>query len=113
MKTVKWVGVLPSRQAGPRNVVRHLENGSVEPLPPCNNLVNHSPDGFHWGYNGSGPAQLSFAIMYDYFKDADKARKWYQKFKFKVISQFPQEGSWVLTHEEVEAALVELKNCIE
>lgn len=25
-------------------------------------LINHSPDGFNWGYGGSGPAQLSLAI---------------------------------------------------
>ena len=24
---------------------------------------NHSPDGFNWGYGGSGPAQLALAIM--------------------------------------------------
>ena len=25
-------------------------------------IVNHSPDGFNWGYNGSGPAQLALAV---------------------------------------------------
>ena len=26
-------------------------------------IVDHSPDGFQWGYNGSGPAQLAAAIL--------------------------------------------------
>lgn len=24
---------------------------------------NHSPDGFNWGYGGSGPAQLALALL--------------------------------------------------
>jgi len=113
MNTVKWVGLRPTVTGSPRHVVKHLEDGTVEKLPPCNDLVNHSPDGFSWGYAGSGPAQLSFAILFDFYKDADKARMWYQKFKFKVISQLLERGGWVLTREEVEAALAGLKNCIE
>ena len=26
-------------------------------------LRNHSPDGFAWGYNGSGPSQLALAVL--------------------------------------------------
>jgi len=26
-------------------------------------IINHSPDGFSWGYRGSGPSQLSLAIV--------------------------------------------------
>jgi len=29
-------------------------------------LWNHSPDGFEWGYGGSGPAQLALAIYQDF-----------------------------------------------
>jgi hypothetical protein len=42
------------------------EDGEQRPLPPRNDIVNHSPDGFEWGYGGSGPAQLAFAILADY-----------------------------------------------
>lgn len=34
-----------------------------EPLPPRNDLVDHSPDGFSWGYAGSGPSQLALALL--------------------------------------------------
>lgn len=35
-------------------------------LNPRNDLLNHSPDGFNWGYMGSGPSQLAFAILLEY-----------------------------------------------
>lgn len=34
-------------------------------LPPRRDLKNHSPDGFEWGYEGSGPAQLALALCVD------------------------------------------------
>lgn len=39
-------------------------NGAT--LPPRHDLRNHSPDGFEWGYSGSGPAQLALAIVADH-----------------------------------------------
>lgn len=47
---------------GPSRVVFE-EDGAETPLPGRNELVNHSPTGFEWGYGGSGPAQLAFAIL--------------------------------------------------
>ena len=29
----------------------------------------HSPDGFEWGYGGSGPADLALAILVDFFEE--------------------------------------------
>jgi hypothetical protein len=44
-----------------------------EPLDPAasRKVYNHSPDGFAWGYNGSGPAQLALAILMRH-TDADQ-----------------------------------------
>jgi hypothetical protein len=35
------------------------------PLNPrtSQKIVNHSPDGFNWGYGGSGPSQLALSIL--------------------------------------------------
>lgn len=52
-------------------------------------VMNHSPDGFMWGYGGSGPAQLALAICIELFGQA-AARKIYQDFKFKLIGGLPQ-----------------------
>jgi predicted ribonuclease YlaK len=52
-------------------------------------LVNHSPDGFNWGYAGSGPAQLALAICLE-IMGPDKALAIYQDFKFLYITRLPQ-----------------------
>lgn len=50
---------------------------------------NHSPDGFNWGYGGSGPAQLALAILLEYLPHED-ACNLYQDFKFSVVAGWPQ-----------------------
>lgn len=50
---------------------------------------NHSPDGFNWGYGGSGPAQLALGICLELFGD-EAAGRIYQDFKWKLISTLPQ-----------------------
>ena len=66
--------------------------------------VNHSPTRFEWGYLGSGPAQLAFAILLDHCGEAGPALLWYQDFKEQVIANF-LSNSWELTSEEIETAL--------
>jgi len=48
-------------------------------------IRNHSPDGFNWGYGGSGPAQLALAVMLKLTGKADG----YQEFKWDVIAKLP------------------------
>lgn len=52
---------------------------------------NHSPDGFNFGYSGSGPAQLALAIMLELFPK-DEALRLYQQFKRDVIAALPQSN---------------------
>ena len=54
---------------------------------------NHSPDGFNWGYEGSGPAQLALAIMLKLTGKADG----YQDFKRRVIATLPTELEFEIT----------------
>jgi len=53
-------------------------------------IVNHSPDGFLWGYGGSGPSQLALAILLE-VTDKETAIKYYQDFKFDIIAKLPQK----------------------
>lgn len=62
---------------------------------------NHSPDGFNWGYGGSGPAQLALAILLK-FLPTWAAEKLYQRFKAEVIAGLNSDG-WLLTPDEVQA----------
>ena len=72
-----------------------------KPLPECQHVYNHSPDGFSWGYLGSGCSQLALAIMVDHFKgDNNRALRIYQNFKFDFISKWGDE--WELTSNEIE-----------
>jgi len=74
-------------------------------------LVNHSPDGFMWGYNGSGPAQCSFMILFTFFAKVkgygrDRAiretRKLYQDFKFRIIGKLSSDEDFMLPAFEIE-----------
>jgi hypothetical protein len=53
-------------------------------------VIRHSADGFAWGYTGSGPAQLSLAILLHYTRDRDIAVHYHQEFKFQFVSRLPQ-----------------------
>jgi len=69
-------------------------------LPQMQNHVNHSPDGFAWGYGGSGPAQLAYAILWDVTENRDKSQEFYQLYKWSVVSRLPREP-WTITLESV------------
>lgn len=58
-------------------------------------IVNHSPDGFNWGYAGSGPSQLALAVMLRVFSKK-KAVERYQEFKNKVIALLPKSDFSVI-----------------
>lgn len=53
---------------------------------PSQKIYNHSPDGFNWGYGGSGPAQLALAIVLKLTGKPDG----HQDFKWKVIAGIPR-----------------------
>lgn len=78
-------------------------------LNPRFDLVNHSPDGFDWGYEGSGPAQLALAILADYLKDDLKALALYQKFKREWLAHV-KTNRWQITQTELNAILRHLND---
>ncbi len=51
---------------------------------------NHSPDGFCWGYSGSGPGQLALAILLE-ITDRETALANYHQFKFDAIAGLPRD----------------------
>ena len=81
-----------------RTVTVSKDHGS---LNPRHDLRNHSPDGFEWGYGGSGPAQLALAILADHLRDDELAMDLYMEFKDVVISKLPYEG-WELSDADVK-----------
>lgn len=76
-------------------------NGKTFNPAPSLKVRSHSPDGFAWGYGGSGPSQLALAIL---LKETDRetAEKLYMRFKAEVVAAFPKE-KWEYTSEQVNA----------
>jgi hypothetical protein len=70
-------------------------------LPPRNDLLNHSPDGFQWGYSGSGPAQLALALLCDHYADDKLAELYHQDLKAAWVAGIHTD-TWTLTSEELE-----------
>lgn len=64
-----------------------IEDGNKKILDPSpsQKLYNHSPDGFNWGYNGSGPAQAALGILLDCV-GRQAALFFYQQFKFEFVA---------------------------
>lgn len=61
----------------------------------------HSPDGFEWGYGGSGPAQLALALVFDATGDPDLTSRTYQWVKWATVSQWLTD-SWEITAGEIQ-----------
>lgn len=71
-------------------------------------IRNHSPDGFAWGYYGSGPSQLALAILLEEAGE-NLAEEFYQEFKVRIIAGLPckntEKTNWTLTSEDVRNSL--------
>jgi len=72
-----------------------------KPLNARFDLDNHSPNGFEWGYAGSGPAQLALAMVADATGNDGLALRVHQHFKRKLIQHLDQESDWVISAEQV------------
>lgn len=74
--------------------LKHVQINNVS-LSPKHSLSirDHSPDGFNWGYGGSGPAQLALAIMLHLLKDLEHGERLaqlvYQQFKWDHVAGWP------------------------
>ena len=76
-----------------------------ELLPgPSLKLWNHSPDGFQWGYQGSGCAQLALAVLLDLTGDAELSLRLHQEFKRHFIATSGKHLA--LTEPDIKAWLL-------
>ena len=68
---------------------RGVDNEAVANIPQ--RKVLHSPDGFEWGYGGSGPADLALNILLC-FTDEHSAEWLHQPFKREFLCAMPARG---------------------
>lgn len=71
-------------------------------VKPLTHRVHHSPDGFSWGYHGSGPAELARCLLWDHLGEQPEPAM-YQALKDEVIAKFLQGSFWTLTENEVRS----------
>lgn len=98
---ILYEGHRRSESGGQEVTVRHEPDGTVIPLLPFKNqrLVNHSPSGFQWGYLGSGPAQLSLALLLDATGEEALSLRHYQDFKFLVVANWADD--WMISQSDI------------
>jgi hypothetical protein len=131
--TYKGIRTLDGRGGEFRVVVELIgprEKAYKYPLKPRNDLFNHSPDGFAWGYEGSGPAQLALALLAHHLEKApddvvparlaagvdaeekvttdELAAKLHQRFKAAVVAGFKYDEGWELRSDDISRKLREL-----
>lgn len=81
---------------------------------PLTHFKRHSPDGFAWGYQGSGPAELARCLLIDRLgiEGEDEANvdhvvpPWlYQLFKDRVVAGWPIDEPWRCTSDLIDGFL--------
>ena len=76
-------------------LVSGRDNENIMALPLRLDLLDRSPMGLSWGYEGAGPHQLALAIL-AFAKDDDYARLWHKKFLRDVIATYDPDGPFQL-----------------
>lgn len=71
-------------------------------LPSSHYIHNHSPDGYEWGYCGSGPAQLALSLLLDATGRRGTAVRLYQDFKREIVACLAHD-QWALGQDEILA----------
>ena len=82
-------------------------DGADLDIAPSLALACKSPTGFEWGYGGSGPGQLSLAILLDVTGDADTAFDSFQWWKWCRVVNWGDW--WEITAGEIRADLEQLR----
>jgi hypothetical protein len=107
---VLYVGERGAEEIGTCKVWKLVKGRKKKLLDPARSqrVYNHSPDGFEWGYGGSGPAQLALALCLDVLGQKQRALAIYQDFKFRIIGGLDRDR-WELSQDFILATIEELE----
>jgi len=100
MTTKRYTGTPEGDRLEHVGTVTVHDCGCIRTLPLYLHELNKSPTGFAWGYGGSGPAQLAYAILRDFTGDPSTACRFYQEFKRSII-QALRPGAWTIDGERI------------
>ncbi len=87
-------------RSGRRTVAVVYDDGLL--LGSLAHLVRHSPDGFEWGYGGSGPADLARSIVGDLLETEAPIAADYQRVKSALIATLPEKGGEIFADQVLE-----------
>ncbi len=87
-----------------REVMVDVWEGEIR-IGTLQHLVRHSPDGFEWGYGGSGPADLARSIVGDLLEQADPDPIHYQRVKSRLVATLPEKGGEITEDQVLDAAV--------
>jgi hypothetical protein len=79
-------------------------------LDPRLDLWPHSPDGFEWGFGGSGAAQLALALLAAELGDDARAIWLHQGYKWRVVVPWERSEPWSLSSDRIRATVAELED---
>jgi hypothetical protein len=102
----RYVG---ERTAAGCEVTVHEGGTAASPLDPRLDLRKHSLTGFEWGYSGSGPAQLSLALLVDALGDVERAETLYQNFKFSVVARLGGDR-WEMSQDDIHNSVSRIED---
>ncbi len=77
-------------------------------LNPRNDVIDHSPDGFAWGYAGSGPGQLALALCIDVTGNVSQSLRIHQDFKRQFVQHLPMDEGWVVSQSVIRPVIEHL-----
>jgi hypothetical protein len=104
-----WTQTEAERHARRQDTTVEVLVADDDGVRPLRHFVRHSPNGFEWGYAGSGCAELARCILLDHYQVQPVEDPWqtdglpvcYQAFKRDVIARLPRETPWSLTSAEI------------
>ncbi len=99
MKTYSGKRTDPARgSASPVEVIVIDSNKGKNKIYNLQHIMRHSPDGFNWGYGGSGPGDLARSILMDHFSGTTYGVEMiYMKFKQDFVAHFGD--TWEITSD--------------
>ena len=75
-----------------------------QPLKTYHRIWRHS-EGFEWGYQGSGPAQLAVALVMEVYGDEELVKIVHQEVKRQLVAKLPER--WWMIHESQVREIVD------
>lgn len=82
-----------------------IKDGNPLSPKPSQKVWNHSPDGFEWGYEGSGPAQLALALLLDVTHNPELSVRLHQTFKRHFVAAWGKQ--WQICSDDIETWIAE------